>query len=72
MTMTLSLDTMTIADKLQAIEIIWDDLLRSAEQVPSPAWHGDVLRARELRVREGKSHYSDWDDAKRRIRERTQ
>jgi len=72
MTMTLSLDAMTIADKLQAIETIWDDLLRSAEQVPSPAWHGDVLRARELRVREGKSHYSDWGDAKRRIRERTQ
>ena len=72
MAMTLSLDTMTIADKLQAIETIWDALLRSAEQVPSPAWHGDVLRARELRVREGKSHDSEWDEAKLRIRERTQ
>jgi hypothetical protein len=72
MTMTLDLDTMTIADKLQAMETIWDDLLRSAEQVPSPAWHGDVLRARESRVREGKSHYTDWAEAKRRIRERTQ
>jgi hypothetical protein len=69
MTITLSLDTMTVADKLQVIETIWDDLIRSAEQVPSPTWHGDVLRARELRVREGKSQYSDWDDAKRRIRE---
>ena len=72
MTLTLDLDTMTIADKLQAMEAIWDDLLRSVEQVPSPAWHGDVLRARESRVREGKSHYTDWIDAKRRIRERTQ
>lgn len=69
MTITLSLDTMTVADKLRVIETIWDDLIRSAEQVPSPAWHSDVLRARELRVREGKSQYRDWDDAKRRIRE---
>jgi len=72
MTMTLDLDTMTIADKLQAMEVIWDDLLRSAEQVPSPAWHGDVLHARELRVREGKACYADWAEAKRRIREQAQ
>jgi hypothetical protein len=72
MTMTLHLDTMTIADKLQAMEVIWVDLVRSAKQVPSPAWHSDVLRARELRIQEGKSHYTDWADAKRRIREQTQ
>lgn len=72
MTLTLNLDTMTVADKLQAMEAIWADLLRSAEQVPSPAWHGDVLLAREARVREGKSHYTDWTEAKRRIRERVQ
>ncbi len=72
MTMTLHLETMTIADKLQAMELIWDDLLRSAEQVPSPAWHGDVLRARKARVREGKAHYADWAEAKQRIREQTQ
>ena len=69
MTLTLNLDTMTVADKLQAMEAIWADLLRSAEQVPSPAWHGDVLRAREARVREGKSHYTDWTEVKRRTRE---
>ena len=72
MRLTLDLDTMTTADKLRAMEAIWDDLLRSAEQVPSPAWHGDVLNAREARVREGKAHYTSWTDAKRRIREQMQ
>jgi hypothetical protein len=72
MMIKLDLETMTIADKLQVIETVWDDLIRSSEHVTSPAWHGDVLRARKLRVQDGKSRYSDWDDAKRRIREQTQ
>ncbi len=71
MTITLDLDTMTVADKLKAMETIWNDLLRSAEKIPSPAWHGDVLRARALRIREGQSSYADWAAAKRRIKERT-
>ena len=66
------LDQMTVAEKMRALERIWDDLLRSGEDVPSPAWHEDVLRAREERVRAGASQFSDWREAKVRIRQRTQ
>ena len=62
---------MTIQDKLRAMEEIWDDLRRVPENIPSPSWHADVLRAREDRIREGKSKFEDWTAAKRRIRERT-
>ena len=72
MQVAIPLDKMTIQDKLRALEEIWSDLQRTPENVPSPAWHADVLRAREARVREGHSHFGDWTDAKRRIRERTQ
>ena len=72
MRVTIPLDRMTVADKLRALEEIWGDLLRASEDVPSPAWHADVLRARENRVREGTAHFGDLGDAKRRIRERTQ
>ena len=72
MQVTLPLDKMTTAEKLRAIEEIWDDLTRTPEDVPSPAWHADVLRAREDRVREGSSRFGDWAEAKRRIRERVQ
>ncbi len=71
MGITIPLDEMTVADKLRALETIWEDLLRTPEQVHSPSWHGDVLRAREARVGEGVSRYGDWPEAKRRIRERT-
>lgn len=62
------LDEMTTAEKLQAMEEIWTDLQRVAEEIPSPGWHADVLAAREGRVREGRSHFSDWGAAKSRIR----
>ncbi|MCX5685193.1 MAG: addiction module protein [Planctomycetota bacterium] len=68
---TLPLGKMTVEDKLRAMEELWDDLLRTAEEIPSPSWHRDVLRAREARQRGGASRFVDWPEAKRRIRERT-
>jgi len=65
---TVPLDTMTTLDKLRALEDIWCDLQRTPDEVPSPAWHADVLRAREERVRDGLSKFEDWNEAKRKIR----
>ncbi len=70
MKLTIPLDEMTTAEKLQAIEEIWADLQRVTEEIPSPGWHADVLAAREDRVRDGISQFSDWDMAKSRIREK--
>ena len=69
MQVAIPLDRMTVPDKLRAIEHIWSNLQETPEDVPSPDWHADVLRARENRVREGSSRFGDWADAKRRIRE---
>jgi hypothetical protein len=68
----LPLDRMTTADKLRALEEIWDDLCRSPEDVPSPSWHGEVLRSREERVREGSAEFTDWSQAKQEIRDAAQ
>jgi hypothetical protein len=70
MGMILRLDKMTVRDKLRAMEGLWDDLCRSAKVIPSPARHADVLRAREKRIRQGSSRFTDWAEAKRRIRRR--
>ena len=67
--MQVPVEEMTLKDKLQTLEEIWDNLQRSAEQVPVPGWHSDVLRARADRVREGLSEFHDWAEAKKRIRE---
>ncbi len=69
MNVTLPLDQMTISEKLQAIEEIWEELSRSANDVPSPAWHADVLRARDSRARDGSANFVDWAQAKKDIRD---
>jgi hypothetical protein len=69
MQVTLPLDKMTAEDKIRLIEEIWEDLSRNAEDVQIPAWHVDLLRERERRLREGKVGLTDWDDAEREIRD---
>ena len=71
MELALPLDQMTTAEKLRALEQIWEDLCRTPDQVPSPSWHADVLQDREKRVREGSSQFVDWADAKQQIRDST-
>ena len=68
MTVTLPLDTMTVNDKIQTMESIWLSFVQDPAEMESPAWHGDVLTARETRASNGSSRYSDWNDAKHRIR----
>jgi putative addiction module component (TIGR02574 family) len=70
MSTELSLDKMTVAEKLALMERLWDDLSRRPENVPSPQWHGEVLAERIAAVREGRTAFVPWDDAKRRLRER--
>jgi hypothetical protein len=50
----LPLDQMTIADKLDVMETLWADLARRPADLPSPAWHREVLLERRSLVEEGK------------------
>ncbi len=71
MELGLPLDQMTTAEKLRALEQIWEALCRTPDEIPSPAWHADVLQDREKRVQKGSSHFVDWPEAKQQIRDST-
>jgi hypothetical protein len=66
----LPLDQMTTAEKLRVMEALWADLTRRADAFESPTWHGEVLRERDQRIAEGKESSTDWESAKRNLRER--
>jgi len=70
MDITLPLDKMTTAEKLRAMETIWADLCRHEEELESPAWHEQVLREREERVKSGKEKFLDWEVAKKQLRDK--
>lgn len=69
MKVSLPLDRMTTAEKLSAMEALWQDLSREADKFESPSWHGTILRERERRVEEGKESYVDWAAAKKALRQ---
>jgi hypothetical protein len=68
MNVTLPLESMTTAEKLDVMEAIWADLSRDEERVESPAWHAQVLREREAAVSDGRESPTDWEAAKKRLR----
>ena len=66
--MTLNLKGMTTEEKLKAMEMLWDEICRSAPDFSSPFWHENVLKEREQRLSAGKDKFVDWDQAKKDIR----
>lgn len=68
MAITIPLKKMTVAEKIQAMESIWEDLCRHAESIASPTWHEDVLAGREEKHQRGEDLFEDWETAKKNIR----
>lgn len=56
----LPLSEMTVSEKLDLIEAIWDDIAKNERPLESPGWHAEILGDRQ------KAH--DWEEAKQRIR----
>lgn len=67
--MPISLQHMSIEEKLQAMELLWADLSARAGDELSPSWHGDELARREAAHASGEEQSEDWDAARRRIRD---
>jgi putative addiction module component (TIGR02574 family) len=66
-TISIDLETMTVEEKIQAMEMIWDDLCHNAHSTISPEWHKEELDARECNVNAGNDTFIDWETAKKQI-----
>ncbi|MDZ7696722.1 MAG: addiction module protein [Deltaproteobacteria bacterium] len=61
---------LSIEEKLQVMEAIWQDLTADEQAFQSPAWHLEALKETEQRRKEGKEAVLDWGDAKKDLRKR--
>ena len=64
-----AIDGLTKPQKIQLMEAIWDDLCREEAEIESPAWHEQILANRQARVDRGEAQFTDWQTAKKRIRD---
>ena len=69
MPITLPLQTMSVEEKIQVMESIWDDLCDTAGSTLTPDWHGSILMARKAALKDGEDEILDWETAKRKISE---
>ena len=67
----LPLNEMSVEEKINAMEAIWENLSANPEAIESPAWHEEELRVREARVESGETKLVDWEKAKAEIRRQT-
>lgn len=61
---------LSVEEKLQVMEAIWQDLTEDEQAFQSPAWHLKALKETEQRRKEGKEAVLDWGDAKKDLRKR--
>lgn len=68
MPVTLPLSEMTVSEKLEVMEALWQDLSRNADALESPGWHKTVLEEREKRIQSSEARFIDWEQAKADLR----
>ena len=70
MSYTLQLQEISLSDKLQTMEAIWADLSNRDSGYTPPNWHNEILKERQKRIDSGDIGFTDWEIAKKEIRER--
>jgi hypothetical protein len=63
------IERMSTAERLQAIEQLWEALSRSDDAVPSPSWHGDVLEDRKRRAQHGEARFLTLEQLRGRLQQ---
>ena len=59
---------MSIRERLQAMEQLWDALCRESPEMASPDWHRTVLADRKARAERGESKFLTMAQLKARLR----
>ena len=64
---TSDIEHMSLAERFQAMEVIWSSLQKSPEEISSPAWHGEVLSRRLAKVEAGQAKFLTVEQLKVRL-----
>jgi len=67
MSTQLTIAQMTIEEKLQTMEALWEDLCRHEQALPVQDWQKQILDDREALIEQGKARFIDWEESKQRI-----
>jgi hypothetical protein len=61
------IEQMTLAERMETMELLWRSISRSPGRVVSPAWHGEVLQERRAKIESGKAEFLTIAQLKKRL-----
>ncbi len=61
---------LSLAEKLQLVEELWNDIASTPDQVPIPEWHKAVLDRRQAQLDRDPSAVLTWEETLKRIKRR--
>jgi putative addiction module component (TIGR02574 family) len=64
------IERMTLAERLQAMELLWRSLSTRPGKMESPAWHKKVLAKRLAKLESGKAEFLTITQLKKRLAKR--
>ena len=62
------IERMSVTERLQAMDQLWDSLNRYGEEIPSPDWHQHVLADRKARAQRGEAKFLTLAELRSRLR----
>ena len=65
--LTAEISRLSAAEKLQLVEVLWDELAANEDRLPIPAWHEKALAEDAALYRAHPTDGSTWTEAKARI-----
>ena len=60
-------DALSIDDKIDYVQSLWDRIATRPEDVPVPDWHREIINERLAAHRDGKEQGKEWEEVEREI-----
>lgn len=61
------LETLSVPERLQLVQDLWESIARSSEAMPIPRWQKDELERRKRNYLQNPDSGQTWDQVKRDI-----
>ncbi len=61
---TLEISKMSVLERLQTMEALWDSLIHEKTERVSPSWHGETLSERAKTIEDGSAQFKSLDELK--------
>jgi putative addiction module component (TIGR02574 family) len=58
------IEQLSVSEQLETMEMLWESLSSHPDDISSPDWHEDVLKAREAKIKSGEEEYFTIDELK--------